>query len=179
EGDVLKIISSQLETLSTVNEIDISSIKANSSVDDFRKVFVDRYRKLKSIVITAGKMRGVTDIANVKKMPSGFVRTVGMVSDVSITKNGHKKFRIEDLDDHIDVIITSKNALHRELILNDEVLGVIGSKPEMRNDSMKSEPVIFANEIVRPDVPSRIVDDTGKNLNILDPSVTYMLVAST
>ncbi len=162
EGDVLKIISSQLETLSTVNEIDISGIKANSSVDDFRKVFMDRYRKLKSIVITAGKMRGVTDIANVKKMPSGFVRTVGMVSDVSITKNGHKKFRIEDLDDHIDVIITSKNALHRELILNDEVLGVIGSKPEMRNDSMKSEPVIFANEIVRPDVPSRIVDDTGR-----------------
>ena len=162
EEDVLEIVSSQSEKFNSVREIDINSIKANSSVDDFRNVFVDRYTKLRNIVLAAGKLRGPSSIGDVRKLKNGYVKIVGMVSDVSITKNGHKKFRIEDLDDRIDVIITNKNPLHNELILNDEVLGVVGSKPESKNDSMKSEPVIFANEIIRPDVPFRVIDDTGR-----------------
>ena len=160
--DVLRLISKPQKREASLEEIDFSEIKANSSVDDFRRVFVSRYEKLKKIVVTSGKLREVSSISAVKRMPKGYVKIVGMISDITETKNGHKKFRIEDTEDFMDVIIMNKNSLSKELLLNDEVIGVIGSKPEASSDRGKSEPVIFANEIIRPDIPDRMIDYTGR-----------------
>ncbi len=160
--DVLKLITEPERKDSIVKEIDYSDIKANSSVDDFRRVFVSRYEKLRKIIVTSGKLREVSSISSVKRMPKGYVKVVGMISDITETKNGHKRFRIEDTEDFIDIIIMNKNSLSKELLLNDEVIGVIGSKPEARNDRGKSEPVIFANEIIRPDIPERTIEYTGR-----------------
>lgn len=160
--DVLKLISTPQKRDKSLKEIDYSEIRANSSVDDFRRVFVSRYEKLRKIIITSGKLREVSSISAVKRMPKGYVKIVGMIGDISETKNGHKKFRLEDTEESIDVIIMNKNSLSKELLLNDEVIGVIGSKPEQTSDRGKSEPVVFANEIIRPDIPERIVDYSGK-----------------
>ncbi|EQD39514.1 hypothetical protein B1B_15320, partial [mine drainage metagenome] len=50
-------------------------------------------------------MRGTIDIASLKK--PGFeareVKIVGMVTESGITKNGHKRLLVEDLDDSIEV----------------------------------------------------------------------------
>lgn len=145
-----------------VKEIDINQIKANSSVEDFRKMFVSRYEILKSIIINAGKFRQIDSIASARQKEGKEVRIVGMITNISETKNGHKRFRIEDTESFIDVIILKKNPLSQELLLNDEVIGVIGSVPRPTNERGKSDPVIFANEVIRPDVPAKLIDDTGK-----------------
>lgn len=145
-----------------IKEIDVNQIRANSSVDDFRKMFVNRYEILKSIIINAGKFRQIDSIASAKIKAGKEVRIVGMITNIAETKNGHKRFRIEDTDSFIDVIILKKNPLSQELLLNDEVVGVIGSVPRPNNDREQSEPVIFANEVIRPDVPAKLIDDTGK-----------------
>jgi DNA polymerase II small subunit len=146
-----------------IKEIDVNDVKANSSVEDFRRMFQSRYEALKSIIINAGKLRQVDSISAIKGKAEREVKIVGMISNVTMTKNGHKKFRIEDTEDFIDVIVLKKNPMAQELLLNDEVVGIIGSKPMPNNDVEKSEPVIFANEIIRPDIPERLIDDNGKS----------------
>ena len=163
KDDVLRLIGgNQNKNPEQIKEIDVNDIKANSSVEDFRKMFVNRYETLKSIIINAGKLRQVDSITNIRNRDAREVKVVGMINNVSETRNGHKKFRIEDTESYIDVIIMKKNPMSQELLLNDEVVGVIGSKPRPNNDMEKSEPVIFANEIIRPDIPERLIDDNGK-----------------
>ena len=159
---VLNLIGgNQVKNPGQMKEIDVNDIRANSSVEDFRKMFVNRYETLKSIIINAGKLRQVDSISAVKERDFREVKIVGMVSNVSETRNGHKKFRIEDTESYIDVIILKKNPMSQELLLNDEVVGVIGGKARPNNDREKSDPVIFANELIRPDMPERIIDDSG------------------
>ena len=160
--NVLNLIGgNQVKNPAVMREIDVNDIKANSSVEDFRKMFVNRYETLKSIIVNAGKFREVDSISSVREKDSREVKIVGMISNVTETRNGHKKFRIEDTESYIDVIILKKNPMSKELLLNDEVVGVIGSRPRANNDRENSEPVIFANELIRPDVPERLIDDTG------------------
>ncbi|SIM48910.1 DNA-directed DNA polymerase II small subunit [Cuniculiplasma divulgatum] len=160
--NVLNLIGgNQVKNPAVMREIDVNDIKANSSVEDFRKMFVNRYETLKSIIVNAGKFREVDSISSVREKDSREVKIVGMISNVTETRNGHKKFRIEDTESYIDVIILKKNPMAKELLLNDEVVGVIGSRPRASNDRENSEPVIFANELIRPDIPERMIDDTG------------------
>ncbi len=161
--DVMKLIGgNNSASPMEIREIDVNQIKANSSVDDFRKMFVSRYEILKSIIINAGKFRQIDSIASARQKEGKEVRVVGMITNLTETKNGHKKFRIEDTDSFVDVLILKKNPMSQELLLNDEVIGVIGSLSKPTNDREKYEPVIFANEVIRPDVPERLIEDTGK-----------------
>lgn len=137
-------------------EIYLPDIKVNSSVEDFRNVFVSRYKKLSKIISTSSSMRGTTDIKTAKKA-NGEIKIVGMVSEVEKTKNGHKKLILEDLEDSVNVILMKNKGLASELILQDEVIGVIGNPGKGSGD-----PVFFANEIIRPDIPMRVIDESKK-----------------
>ncbi|GGM68313.1 DNA polymerase II small subunit [Thermogymnomonas acidicola] len=156
EKTVLRLIRGEEKVPHVEYEVSLPDIRVNSSVEDFRKMFVSRYEKLKKIIVTSSTMRGSVDIKTAKRS-QGEVKVVGMVQSVEVTRNGHKKVTIEDLEDTIQVILMKDRGLAGELILNDEVIGVIGSVG--RNSST---PVIFANEVVRPDIPMRVMDDTGK-----------------
>lgn len=137
-------------------EVYMPDVKVKSSVDDFRNHFVSKYTKLSKIIATSSSMRGTTDIGSVKKT-AGEVKFVGMVSSVDKTKNGHKRLVVEDLEDSIGVILMKGKNLADELILQDEVIGIVGNV-----SSGQGEPVIFANEIVRPDIPFRMIDETPR-----------------
>ncbi len=162
EDVMLLLNTNSPKTPLEIAEIDINQIKANSTIEDFRKMFVGRYETLRSIIVNAGKFRQIDSIESAKRKEGKEVRIVGMITNISETKNGHKRFRIEDTDSFIDVFILKKNPLSKELLLNDEVIGVIGGVSRPSNDREKNEPVVFANEIIRPDVPERLIDDNGK-----------------
>lgn len=156
ERSVLRLIRGGARTDRSNFEVQLPDIRVNSSVEDFRQMFVSRYQKLSKIVALSGTMRGSMDIRNAKKS-TGEVKVIGMVSSVDTTKNGHKRVTIEDMDDQITAIMMKDRDLASELILQDEVIGIVGSVSRG-----PGEPVIFPNEIVRPDVPYRVIDETSR-----------------
>ena len=157
EEEVLRLVRGEQDIPHRPVEINYNDIRSNSSVGDFQNLFRSRYEKLRKIILTSSKIRSAMDIKSAKKMP-GSVKIVGMVTDISETRNGHRKLTLEDLDDSIDGIIMKNDPLKKELILNDEVIGVMGSISR----SPGATPAIFIREIIRPDIPDRIIADTGK-----------------
>ncbi|MCL4349463.1 DNA-directed DNA polymerase II small subunit [Ferroplasma acidiphilum] len=156
ENDVIKLIRSPQRKKMNF-EVYIPDIKAHSSVEDFQEMFMDRYERLKKIIVQSSEMRGTYTIKSAKKA-QGKVKIVGMVSEVSTTKNGHKRLLLEDLDDNINVFLLKGKGMNNELILEDEVLGVIGSVSNTGKD-----PVLFADEIIRPDIPYKLIDEQKKD----------------
>ncbi|MHB8371569.1 MAG: DNA-directed DNA polymerase II small subunit [Thermoplasmataceae archaeon] len=156
ENDVIKLIRGEIRNEPEIKEINFDEVRTGSSIDDFQKLFRSRYDKLKKIIVTSSKLRSCSDIRNAKKS-GGFVKIVGMVTDVSETKNGHKRLILEDLDESIEAIIMKDNPVKKELILNDEVIGVMGSVSKTGE-----KPAIFVKEIIRPDIPIRTISDSGK-----------------
>ncbi len=156
ENDVLKLIRKP-ERRKMDFEVYIPDIKAHSSVEDFQEMFTDRYERLKKIIVQSSEMRGTYTIKSAKKT-QGKVKIVGMVSEVSTTKNGHKRLLLEDLDDSLIVFLLKGKGMNNELILEDEVLGVIGSISNTGKD-----PVLFADEVIRPDIPYKMIDEQKKD----------------
>ena len=156
EGDVIKLIRGDIAPDKEIKEINFDDIRTGSSIDDFQKLFRSRYDKLKKIILTSSKIRSASDIKNAKRS-GGYVKIVGMVTDISETKNGHKRLILEDLDESIEAIIMKDNPVKKELILNDEVIGVMGSV-----STTGKSPAIFVKEIIRPDIPDRAIQSTGK-----------------
>lgn len=157
EKTVRMLLRGEAKTEKMNFEVYLPDIKVNSSVEDFRKMFVSRYEKLRKIVSLSGSLRGSTDIRTAKKT-YGEVKIIGMVSSVDVTKNGHKRILLEDMEDSIQAILMKDRGLSNELILQDEVIGVIGSVSRG-----PGEPVLFPNEIVRPDIPYRTLDESSKD----------------
>ncbi len=156
ENDVLKLIRKP-ERRKMDFEVYIPDIKAHSSVEDFQEMFTDRYERLKKIIVQSSEMRGTYTIKSAKKT-QGKVKIVGMVSEVSTTKNGHKRLLLEDLDDSLIVFLLKGKGMNNELVLEDEVLGVIGSISNTGKD-----PVLFADEVIRPDIPYKMIDEQKKD----------------
>ncbi|EQB73031.1 MAG: hypothetical protein AMDU4_FER2C00110G0031 [Ferroplasma sp. Type II] len=156
ENDVLKLIRKP-ERRKMDFEVYIPDIKAHSSVEDFQEMFTDRYERLKKIIVQSAEMRGTYTIKSAKKT-QGKVKIVGMVSEVSTTKNGHKRLLLEDLDDSLIVFLLKGKGMNNELILEDEVLGVVGSISNTGKD-----PVLFADEVIRPDIPYKMIDEQKKD----------------
>lgn len=156
EKSVLKLIRGESRIHRNTYEVQLPDIRVNSSVEDFRQMFVSRYQKLSKIVSLSGTMRGSVDIKSAKRA-TGEVKVIGMVSSVDTTKNGHKRITIEDMDDQIQAIMMKDRGLAGELILQDEVIGIVGSVSRG-----PGEPVIFPNEVVRPDIPYKVIEETKK-----------------
>ncbi len=154
---VKRLIRGESRVQMNTYEVQLPEIRVNSSVEDFRQMFVSRYQKLSKIVSLSGTMRGSIDIRSAKKS-TGEVKVIGMVSSVDTTRNGHKRITIEDMDDQIQAILMKDRGLAEELILQDEVIGIVGSVSRG-----PGEPVIFPNEIVRPDIPYRVIEETNKD----------------
>ncbi len=156
ENDVLKLIRNP-ERKKMDFEVYIPDIKAHSSVEDFREMFTDRYERLRKIIVQSSEMRGTYTIRSAKKT-QGKVKIVGVVSEVTTTKNGHKRILLEYLDNNINVFLLKGKGMSNELILEDEVLGVIGSVSNTGKD-----PVLFADEVIRPDIPYKLIDEQKRD----------------
>ncbi len=115
--------------------IDSGDMRSSGKVNDFRALFLDRYKRLSRIIKVRPEMRGATEISRISK---GEVKVIGLVDDVKITSRGTLTFTLEDLTGKIKCIYPEGGFL-----LNDEVIGVIGKY----NEDSK---VIYVREISRP-----------------------------
>lgn len=127
----------------------LKDITGNSTcvgnVIDFAKLFNDRFATIKRMLMRRRELSGLLPIGRALKVQKD-IKFVGMVNDAQTTKNGHTILDLEDENDKVRVLIMKGVMKASDSLINDEVVGVVGSLS--RDGDM-----VVAKEIIRPEVP--------------------------
>lgn len=118
----------------------------SGEIKDFSSYFKSRFEKLRGFLDKRGELKDHRPINRIRNTED-VVKIIGMVNDVINTKNNHKIIELEDETGNINILIHNEN--HKlfekaELIVKDEVIGVIGSKKGN---------FVIASDLVHPGVP--------------------------
>ena len=127
-----------------------SSMGTRGKIEDFTKLFQDRYRNLRKILRSQyGDLSPTEDIGTLRESPDP-VRLVGMVDNIRYTKNGHIMAWIEDPTGTVKFLINKrKEDLFRIHMINDEVIGIVGNyKADSRGGG-----IVFADQLFKADPP--------------------------
>jgi len=117
-------------------------LKDEKNVPEFLGCFNDRYDKMKRLIMRHMEMKSATTINRVKRRNKGEEAcTIGLVNDKYSTKSGKWIVEIEDKTSTFKLLVGEREG---ELIIPDEVIGVVGS---MGGD------IIYVDSVVRPDLP--------------------------
>lgn len=126
-------------------------------VSDFVAYFNNRYDALEKILRNNKKLQESISISRVlSRREKNLAAIIGFVTEKRITKNGHLMLQIEDKTGVIRVLISkdrSKIFNEAKNLVLDEVIGIIGTN---------GDKIIFANEILQPDLP---IKDIKKSEN--------------
>lgn len=123
-----------------IDEKDIS--KEEKDVPEFLQYYNDRYEKMKELLMNRREMQSATTINRLERRDEGDeATTVGLIKDKYRTNSGKYILEIEDNTGTFKVLADEREG---DRIVQDEVIGVIGN---MGGD------IIYANNIVRPDLP--------------------------
>lgn len=126
-------------------------------VKDFTQLFVSRYKFLEGLLRNRMELQNAMGISRLLfKKEKENIAIMGLVEEIAETKNGNLMVTIEDLTGKIKVFISNaKSELYqkgKELVL-DEVVGISG---------VNGDKIVFAEEIVWPDVPANNVLKKGE-----------------
>ncbi len=117
------------------------------SYDDFVAHLHRRFSALSSFLRNRQELQGLTAIHRAAQHRGERIAVIGMVSEKSITKNGHVLLTIEDPTGELRVLASTKRKelhdLARDVVL-DEVLGVVGRM---------ADGLLFADTLLFPDIP--------------------------
>ncbi|MBN1389465.1 MAG: DNA-directed DNA polymerase II small subunit [Candidatus Thermoplasmatota archaeon] len=128
-----------------------SSMGGKSKIDDFRTLFLDRYRTLRDILLLQyGAISPCQDIDDLRSSEEE-VRFIGIVESIRTTKNGHRMVNIEDPTGSIRVLLSKNKRDTAALsIVNDEVIGIVG---KFRSGDTRGGAIVFADAIYKVDIP--------------------------
>lgn len=126
-------------------------------VKDFTQLFVSRYKFLEGLLRNRLELQTAMCINKLlSKKEKEKIALMGLVEEIAETKNGNLMVTIEDLTGKIKVFISNaKSELYqkgKELVL-DEMVGISG---------VNGDKIIFAEEIVWPDIPANNVLKKGE-----------------
>lgn len=118
---------------------------------DWIKYYNDRFEKIKNILMsTRQELYNTTSITSIfkSKRDREKISIIGMVKAVTKTKKGNVFFDVEDPTGKMRAIVLHYKSCFKdtENLVNDEVVGVLGSK---------SKDVVFVDKIIQPDIPER------------------------
>ncbi len=116
---------------------------SEGTIENFVSLFRDRYKRLKEVLTNRVSLRDVIDIGNIDKYQNQEVKIIGMITDLRKSKNGNLIIDLEDTTGSA-IVIDSSDAGKKSMLVNDEVIGVIGN--------VKGE-LVLAKEIIEPDIP--------------------------
>ena len=135
--------------LSVIDGSDITGESTcEGSVDDFTRYFMSRYNMIRDILRRrVGAVMTMDRIASTNMTRE--IRVIGMVSESTVTKNGHRMLKLEDETGSCKAIILKDSPLIKEMIVNDEVIGLVGSP-------MKESSTLVVSEIIRPGISSEV-----------------------
>ena len=144
------IIESDLRVVKDVTAKALSE----GTCKNFVSMFQNRYQKLSRMFRAKPSMRDFQPISAIKKMKAKEeVKTVGMVTECAVTRNGHTMLTIEDESGSIKAMVHSRNEKLGEqarVVMEDEVIGVAGTL---------GKDIIFTKALEFPDIP------VGRELN--------------
>ncbi|HYY49217.1 MAG TPA: DNA-directed DNA polymerase II small subunit [Thermoplasmata archaeon] len=115
------------------------------TLEDFARYFRHRFAVLGGMLRRRRELAGSQEIAKARRSTRE-VRIVGMVADVRTTKNGHRILDLEDDSDRVAVLLPADSALAAEAVVQDEVVGVIGT--------VNPKGLVIASSLLRPEVPT-------------------------
>ena len=121
-------------------------------IEDFIRLFNDRYERLSRILKERLDMRGAIPIGSVREYEDQTVRIIGMVMDKRETRKRDLIIELEDPTGNAVVFVhKNRNELMRKAseVVTDEVIGV---EARVGSDSRRSR-LLFVNDIVWPDIP--------------------------
>lgn len=123
-------------------------ITKKKEVKDFVNYFKHRYHAISKILKGRPELNRTISISRIlEKKDSEKIALIGIVFQKEESKNGHIILTLEDPTGSIRVLVSKNN---KELfeqakdIVCDEVIGIVG---------MNKETIVFANNILWPDVP--------------------------
>ena len=124
---------------------------------DFVDHFNNRYKSIEKILKQRQELKGTLSINKISnKKEKENISIIGIVSSKHTTKNGNLMLLVEDPTGQKKIIVNkNKPALFREAkdIVLDEVIGIVG---------VNVETVVFANNILWPDVPNKELKKANK-----------------
>ncbi len=129
--------------------IETNYLEKNKKKDfnDFVKLYNNRYLQIQRILKNRQELQGATSIRRINTSPEKEnVAFIGMILDISKTKNQNYLINIEDKTGSCKIIITQSSPSYDlgEELTQDEVIGVTGTK---------GKGIIFVNTIIQPDIP--------------------------
>jgi DNA polymerase II small subunit len=143
---------------------------SRGEVRDFLKLFLDRYERLKGLLMKRSDYADPLPLGELAGMEEGEeVRVVGMVAEKRETPGGHLLLRLEDPTGTAAVWVykgKSEELLEKaEEVIPDEVIGVEGT---LRSGD--KEPRIVARDIAWPDLPT-----SGSSPKVEEPVCAVLL----
>ncbi len=117
-------------------------------IDDFKRYFNDRLRRLRKLLGKRREMVGMVPVRNIQR-GAAEVKVAGIVREVRSTQNGHRLIELED-ETGVALVLASKDDEEMiqlaDTVIEDEVLGVV-AKPASRGE------LLIMQNLVRPEVP--------------------------
>jgi len=147
----LKIaVSNELEVLSDIT----GQSTCEGEYDDFIRYFRDRYAKIKDMLSFRLNDRPIESLK--KKTAGREVSIIGMVMDIRTSAKGNKVVELEDPTGMVLAIFKKGTPCFDDSVslVMDEVIGVEGTIGGGGN-------MIFAESMIRPDLPLRSMSQTG------------------
>ena len=118
-------------------------------VQDFVYLFNQRFNTIGKILKNRIELQNLLSIRRIKqKRDKDNLSLIALVEEKKFTKNGNIILTVEDKTDSINVLVNkNKPELFRlaKDIVADEIIGIVG---------VNGENIVFANNIIWPDVPS-------------------------
>lgn len=118
-------------------------------IGSFVKYFKQRFKSIKKIMSGRSELVAMNSINVILgKEQREEVSTIGMISDISETKNENIMLTIEDETGTIKVLVNKNKQdlidFSKNLVL-DDIIGVVGNT---------GDKIIFANNLILPDIPN-------------------------
>ena len=121
---------------------------SDRSVQDFVKLFNARFKELGAMINAKARLKTRISISRLlNKNERQSVSVIGIIDEISYTKNGHIMAVLDDGTGQIPVLFNKANSeVYKEALslTPDEVIGV---------NATTSKSMLFADEILRPEVP--------------------------
>ena len=123
-----------------MDDYDVS--RSEKDVPEFLQYYNDRYDKMKKLLMRRSELRSATSIERLKRRSEGDeAAAIGMVKDKYSTNSGKYIVNIEDKTGTFKALVGEREG---DAIVPDEMIGVHGNM---------GEDIIFANSVIRPDLP--------------------------
>jgi len=137
----------RLPDLTVIKDTDVTGESVcEGKIEDFARYFRNRFQTLKRMIQSRrdfGRGIPIKDLEGMNRE----IKIVGIVADITYTKNGHRMITLEDDTGTCKVmILKDAPTIGNDIIVNDEVIGVLGRT--------SGSGIIMISEIFRPEIPA-------------------------